>query len=265
MPQYNPNKELTTKLFDLGVFTTTAYGVGILAITSTFLYRFPYSSILIGSEIPANTFGPFRIFIVYIFPHYIFTAACSVLSSLMILIWIDGVLLMPFLLKQLRTDRKEYKTRSNLRNALHLIKIYRSAQILQIKVNKVLEYCIVPTQALVLDLILFASVMLIKFGSKLSPASKCMLTSWAILGAVAWAAALIVGGHMHWYGIKVLKSWKYTKWSRNYHRLLMSKFRKSCRPLTISYGKTYVIRRLSVLKFIRGISKGIMRTLLTLK
>ncbi len=45
----------------------------------------------------------------------------------------------------------------------------------------------------------------------------------------------------------------------------MDKFRKSCKPVMIRYERTYIIRRITVLRYSRGLLKGIFRTVLILR
>lgn len=69
---------------------------------------------------------------------------------------------------------------------------------------------------------------------------------------------------MHLQGERVLMSWKLNQWKNKEETRFMSKFSKSCKPIMIHCGKAYIVRRLTVLKYIRGLMKGIFRTMLTL-
>lgn len=268
MPYYDPNREWNAKLFELILLVASSFGFGMLVATCTYFYLCPFSSVLIGSTIPPTTnilLIPLRLFMIYVFPHYLTFSYSAFASILLVAVTLYGVVTFPFLVRELNLGRKCYKTERLLRQPLEIIHVYRSAQILQLNANNVVQYLIIPSQTLVLYLTLFACVMIIKFGNVMSPSSKGMLSSWAFVACTAWTMVLMVGGYMHWYGKKVLESWKYYKWPRNGDKRVMSRFRKSCKPFMINFGKYYVIRRLSVLKFLRGISRGIFRSLLTLR
>lgn len=264
MPYYDPNREFSAKLFDFLIVLTACATSGVLLITSLFFLLFPNTPILISSSIPSTWFAPFRLTMAYIFPHYLCISMCAVFGAMLGVLAIYGVLVVPFLMKEIRLDRTNYKSRKLLRQPLHLTHFYRSAQILQIRLLTMVQFMIIPTQTLISYLILFSSVMLIKFGNIMSLVSKGMLVSWILASLIFWASSLAIGGHMYWFGKKILVSWKCYSWSNRRDKVYMSKFRKSCKPLMLNFGRTYVIRPLSVLKFLRGISRGIFKALLTI-
>ncbi len=263
MPHYNPNKELYSKLFDVTIVLLFGALAGMGGLSSIYFYLFPFSPCLFGSAIPSTTFAPFRLFMLYIFPHYLTVVMVFSPPAIMLPVILFGLIVVPFLIKELTLDRKSYLSSRQLRTPSNIILVYRSSHILISKILVVLEYMIVPTQTIVTNVTLFSSVMLIKHGDKMSMASKGMLGSWSVVAAVGWTLALWVPGYMHYFGKKLLNSWKYHKWTTRGDKAVMSKFRKSCKPFMIHFGKVYAIRRLSVLKFIRSISRGIFRTLMT--
>ncbi|CAL8092434.1 unnamed protein product [Orchesella dallaii] len=59
-----------------------------------------------------------------------------------------------------------------------------------------------------------------------------------------------------------IKSWKYVNWGSKEENVRMAKFQKSCKPWAVGYRKVYVIRKLTVLKWNRGIMRGTFRALL---
>lgn len=79
--------------------------------------------------------------------------------------------------------------------------------------------------------------------------------------------SMTMGEAIQFYGVKALDSWKYHQWSNSYQKRLSGKFQKSCKPMQLSYGKTYVITRLTicVLKYLRGLCRGILKALLACK
>lgn len=74
-----------------------------------------------------------------------------------------------------------------------------------------------------------------------------------------------MGGNLSFYGNKVLNSWKYNKWASKQDTMVMDKFRISCKPLQFGWGKTYVINRLSVLRYISKVADGILTALLAIE
>lgn len=268
MPFYDPNRELQSKLFDIMLLFSMMSGFGLLSLTFIYFYLFPFSCVQFGSVVPNTTVPvliPFRFFLIYVYPHYITVSHAAMGSIFLTAVIIYGVLVVPFLAKELCLDRKEYKCLAVIRQPPKLIQMYRASQLLQLNALDVYQYPIIVSQALVMDLTMFACVMIIGFGNQMALSSKMMLLSWAFITCSVWTGVLMMGGYMHWNGGKVLKSWKYNQWSSKADKRLMSKFRKSCKPLMFHCGKYYAIRRLSVLKFLRGISKGIFKSLLALQ
>lgn len=263
MPIYNPNRELNTKLFELVIVILLVGLSGMGGLSCLYFLFYPMSPCLIGSVFPQTTFLPFRLFMLYLFPQYLTFSMLSTALITLTGLMIYGLIAVPFMVKELRMDKKTYISKCQLRTPSNLILVYRSSQILQTQMLNIVEYIIVPSQAIVTNVILFSSVMLIKQGYRMSMASKGMLGSWGIICTIGWTVVLMIWGYMHWYGKKLLDSWKYHQWPTKRDRALMSKFRKSCKPLRMQFGRTYVIRRLSVLKFLRSISRGIFRALLT--
>ena len=78
---------------------------------------------------------------------------------------------------------------------------------------------------------------------------------------------LMMGGYLEKSGRRILKSWKYHLASlRNgKERKYLRKFRLSCKPLSISYKTMYTIKQASIMVFVRGLLKGLMRALLAVK
>lgn len=264
MPYYDPNQEFRSKLFEAVVVSIIGSILGMGALSSIYFFLLPLSPCLIGSILPSSTFAPFRLFMLYVFPQYLTISMISSAFQLLLSPIIMGLFVVPFVLTELRMDQKVYVSRCQLRRPSNIILVYRSAQILLIKFLNILKYLLVPTQTIITNITLFSSVMLIKQGDRMSKASKAMLGSWGIVCAVGWTLLLMNGGYMHLYGNKLLDSWKCYQWQTRKDKAIMSKFRRSCKPLMIHFGRTYVIRQLSVLKFIRSISRGIFRALLTL-
>lgn len=176
-----------------------------------------------------------------------------------------GGTIVRFIICELNLQRKNYKSVASVRLPEKLILVHRSAQVfLQAYVLPVLGYLLVPAQAMITHMVMFACFLLTKHGDKVSQTMKSVVISWALLAAITWIAILELCGFIHSGGVGLLKSWKYHRWSCRKDKKLMSRFRKSCKPIMIHYGRTYGIRRITVLKFVRGLSKGIFRTLLTL-
>ncbi len=172
---------------------------------------------------------------------------------------------MPFILREFRIDHPPYKSISSLRTPQILMLAYRTAQIMHGKGILVIGFFILPTHTIIYKMIVFTSYMIVKHGQEMDNISIAVLVGWAISAATFWVVILVIGGTLHLQGNNLLMSWKYhTKWPDKFQRNLMNKFRKSCKPFELNYGRSYVIKRLTVLKFIRSLSRGIFKALLAL-
>ncbi len=74
---------------------------------------------------------------------------------------------------------------------------------------------------------------------------------------------LVMNGKIYYRGNCILLSWKQKKWP-NIFTDRLDKFRKSCKPFQVNWGKIFVVERLSVLIFVRSVSTGILNSLLAL-
>ncbi len=172
--------------------------------------------------------------------------------------------LVPFCTKELNVEKPKYNTVPSLRTPKRLTKVYREVQVgVRILMN-VFGLLLVPAQTLITQLAIFVSFLMSEHRNKMGTTTQMVMVSWAILSVCTWVLILEVAGYVHKYGEEVLKSWKYHVWKTKFERRLMSKFRKSCKPIMIHYERAYTIKRITVLKYVRGIIKGVFRTLLTL-
>lgn len=206
-------------------------------------------------------------FIAYVLPfHLTFIAYANVFTYCGAFL-LYGVIVVPFILLEFRLGRKRrYFAVNSLRRPPCIWVGWRTVQLLQNQINTLLGVYIAPTQAIFGQMVVTCVFMLFHYNNELSVANKIGLCVWIVLVTIFWSLVLLMGGLVHFYGLKVIDSWKYHDWKEISMRdkKAMKKFRKSCRPLAIGYGNTYVIKRLTVLKFIRSLIRGIFRALMTL-
>jgi hypothetical protein len=112
----------------------------------------------------------------------------------------------------------------------------------------------------------FCQYSLIKQWNTLDSASKGMLGMAAITLLVFWVGVLETAGRFHKLSRSSIKSWKKEgKMSGSkYERKVIGRFCKSCKPLSMGFEGTFVIKRLSAIKFLRAVIKGTFRALVTL-
>ncbi len=269
MPNYNPNTNKFSYFLECCLLFICIVFSFLIIMSWVIVYKFPQIPQFIGSII-IDEGCPIIItlLVCYIFPCYMMFVMYLNLCTITGIIFIYGVVVVPFIMLEFRVNRNpsKYFACPELRSPPLLWNAWRTVQIFQSKINDLLGVVIIPTQFLLGKLVVLIVFLIMKHGKELSTSKRVMWIAWAALAGLFWSLVLLMGGYIHLYGRKILDSWKYHKWVglTNLEKKQMKKFRKSCCPLSISYGKAYIIKRLTVLKFIRGIIAAIFRMLLTI-
>ncbi|CAL8070812.1 unnamed protein product [Orchesella dallaii] len=263
MPKsYDPNKSFANMVIDFGAAVILAGLVILTLLTGCLIILYPRLPFLIGSIIPEKFFIlPVRLIVT---PVQIYLCVCVYCTAILAVtsIYYYFCLMTPFVSQELRMDRKKYKTSDNLRTPKNLIKVYRTVQLLNIEAMFCCGPFIVPQQILLSKFIVFNNYMQILYSQQMSWVTASLLGFWAFAFTLYWTIVLSFGGYLYYHTHKVLLSWKCHGWNCRADSKLMAKFRKSCTPITVHHGKTFVIRPLTVLKFIRGLTVGTFRALL---
>jgi len=262
-PDYDENNSRKSKLIDLGIFCIFIGFIFVSVLNCVVNCVYSHLPVFLGyilEDAPPIVKLPMAYIVPCICLWIIFFNAFSLICGF----YGYGMYIVPFLSKELKMGGYPYETPSKLRQPQNLIVAYRALQLFQQVVNSLMGKFIVPTQTIVTKLIIISCYMAIRHGDEMEKATIALLLTWSGLAGIFWASTLMLGGYLHMYGEKTLLSWKYHQWNNKFDNKLMSKFRKSCKPIMVSFGHTYKIRRLSVLKFVRGLSRGILRALLAL-
>jgi len=121
----------------------------------------------------------------------------------------------------------------------------------------------IPAQTIITQVALFCICMCVRIWNELDRITRSILMDSTSGALLVWSVALELSGRLELGSRRLLRSWKNWNWSVADKKLL-SKFRKSCRPICMRAGSYHVIQRTSVLKFLRGIVRGTFRALLTI-
>lgn len=268
LPQHNPNKCRSTWMFDMASFhflmNVTSLGLGL----GLAYHIFPRLPILPGYDFSDETV---LLTYVSIIPFMVIELLiCVNTTFVMVFIFMIGCLLLPFVAHELRLGRRSYKSQRFLRaNFEELSLCYKSVEILQKLCNDLLGIFIFPCQTFItvtfcLCWWIFISNrmdgLLNKFTIYVSVAGSVIIT-------VSWSIVLILGGHLHLHGNKVIKSWRYNNatYGTGEQRKLITRLQKTSRPISFSWGTTFIIQKRTFLLFMRGLTRGLIRTLLAFK
>lgn len=156
---------------------------------------------------------------------------------------------------------------SSLRKPENLRMIYIQLEILHKNFQDFFGIIIIPIYAIVVNLVLFSNFSLIRYWGMLNFVIKCILLIWSVNSALILILMYAFFGNVHNLAAKVLKSilQKEGGWGTKVQTVEMKKFVKSRKLLSYGFGKIYIIKRLSVLKFLKAVSYGTFKLLLTIK
>jgi len=177
------------------------------------------------------------------------------------------VTLIPLLKREFTSNLKEtqYRSLRSLREVDNLIKEYLTIEYLHKRCIKFYGQGLIPSHILIGQFILYCNFTLIRHRKKLDFIINFFLVGSALCAFVFWVLTLEAAGRFQKDSSKSLASWKYMKQESPFKMKLLRKYRKRFRPLVISAGEYFSIKRLHVLKFMRSIVTGTFRTLLTIK
>jgi hypothetical protein len=120
-------------------------------------------------------------------------------------------------------------------------------------------------QIVISQLGLFVNFMIFRHWNEMTGIDKLLLLLEGSITQFAWICVLEVGGRFNQNSILTIKSWKNLKAARKNESKYFRKFVKSCRPLFVGAQGYLVIKRLSILKFLKGTSRATLRALLATK
>ncbi|CAL8099144.1 unnamed protein product [Orchesella dallaii] len=261
MPSYDPNREWLGILIDIGGALILFVLFMISFMTMGVFVARPRLPLLIGSAIPSEFFSlPVRL-VTTLLQLYLVYSAYSTTAFAILVVYTYFVSLAPFVNKELHFGRKSYRTLNTLRQPADFVRIYRSFQIINMHAMSICGYFIIPQQIIFGHFIVFCNTMLITNFHKMPMTTVIILSMWSVTSTVYWSAVLAFGAHLYHRGEIMMNSWRRHTWETQKYRKYMNKFRKSCKPITLHFGRTFVIRRLSVLKFIKGLTVSTFRAL----
>lgn len=261
LPAHIPEESKRIKIFDFLLVLLIIGSTLVFLCISAFFILFPDFPNLFGSIFP--NCGPWVILCSGVHLYSVFLYVFQVLFVL-VCAAAYGIILIPVVTHEFRVGRKSYASISSLREPVNLTIAYRSSQVFHNQLNKCLGYILFPAQTMATLLFIFSSYMIIRMRADMEILQICVLSALSVISFSAWSIVLVIFGHVNFGGNKVLASWKKADWKSRWEKKFMNKFRVSCRPITICWGKYFVVRPVSLLVYLRGLTRGLVRTLLAL-
>jgi hypothetical protein len=261
-------KKLNLLMKGILILTIISSTLLLPAIVSSHYFLFPHMP-MYPISILRNDTSYFKIIYLANGVNYylVLVAVFFNLSYIVCMFFNFAIIACPLLHNELRPNRASYRTLSYLREPGTLTGFYRTLEIMLKLFNQTFRPVILPAQSLMSQFNVYCNFTLITYWGEMDEAMKMILISWAVISISSWTPILQFGGWFNANAIQTVKSWKYLDWGKNDKKFL-SKFRKSCRPLGIRvegrYGQ-YCIRRKTVLKYIKGVTKETFTAIIALK
>lgn len=249
-----------------------------LALFSIFFYTIP--SFIFSAHylfFPTNHLYPSRYLVnipglgpfVYIISFFLcFYTVSKVACSFQFMA--DNILLMFFVFwdlmtKEMRVGQTRYKVSNRIREIPTIIYYHRALELFQKLVMDSVGILLPVAHWIVIKLCLYSQVTLILKWHQLDKLTIAMLMFCWTSGQSMWLFALHFCGRVMKESEKTILSWKTPlgiNWGSVEDAHYMSKFRKSCKPMVINYQHLIVLKRSSILKFLKTVCRGTLRALL---
>lgn len=172
--------------------------------------------------------------------------------------------LTPILWKDLRLNLPSYRTAAELRSKINLTHEYRSIEIIHAMAVENYGPLILPFHTVFMLIAIFTSYVATRYWTVLNVTFISVLAFLAFVTVIFWAIVLIFGGFYFTQCTRTIKSWKHFEGCKE-DILYIKLFARSCKALKIGDQSRFKINNLSLLFFIKGVTRGIMRALLTLR
>lgn len=219
-----------------------------------------------GRLIPLEFFTPTVAAFVTLFHTYILCVIGANVGVLGMYVLIYIFYATYILSRELHLGRKTYRAEKSLRIAGNLRHIYRTLQICNTYAMVTFGKCLFVFQGAFTFLPMYINSVLIRYWDKLELFAKGPLVASSLFATIFWTVVLQVGGYLFVQGRKTIFSWKVgDHWMSRHENKLMRKFAKSCTPIVLCYGKQFVVKKLTLLKYHKGVGRGIFRALLATK
>lgn len=263
MPNYDPNACKINHHVDLMcvVCRWGSFILALLEITHCFIYS-GSSPFYIYYYIPVEYQG----LLMYLFTCFITSLVFAVTSiNLGFIAALNGINfhIIHIVSDDIRCNRKlKYRSLDTLRTGHNMRITYRSLEILHLLQLESTSMVLYPMNTLMIKMIVFCGSNLIKYHKFMHPLIKYIVGIWSVGGLLFWGFVLEMCGYLALYSQRAITSWKYHNWGDD--AKVMSRFKRSCRPMRVSYQTVFTIKRLSVLKFFRGIGKKLFKAFVAL-
>lgn len=239
-------------------------------VFASHFFVFPYSPLHLTSEIDPLFMHP----VIYFGYGFIWLMASVNVCMTFILICTILIIyyghFVPVFSEEFRFGSTRQKSAANLHTIENFTKMYRAMEVIVLYQNQLSAGCLIPIQTSFWMINIFGVLTLDRNWDRLDNTGRLAITFFTGGILVIWTVILKVAGNMGVWNRKTRMSWQRGKASgqvwlgcgNKKDRLFVTKFQRSCKPIYIAYGKFFVLKPVSVLAYLRKVTRGTFKALL---
>lgn len=262
MPDFDTERSFFNRIMGTLIYMQICLLFVIYILVVLFALVKPRGPVTFGELVPREYFYWWVHLLIFAYHFHLVTLVMTNVTTMGGIMLVYLAYFTYFLAKELHLNKSKYKTVSKLREMESIMHIYRSFQVLHANVMFVMGILLVSCNIVFMSSVMWANFTLARYWENFALLIKVPLLLGSPTLTLFWMIVLDIGRILGSGSKKVLVSWKMHSWNTNRSRKLMSKFRKSCKPIMLCYGLQFIVGRRSVLKFLKGVVRGTMRALL---
>lgn len=268
MPDVDPNRHqffVCCDMFQIAL-VTSIYVIGFLIIV--YLLLDPRGTIFVGALIPEKYYSWLIALITIVCQSYLVIAIFASVAMIACIISMYCFYVLLIVVREMRVGPVHftYLSSDSLRKPDAIRQMFTRFQVLHNHCLAIFDLYLVVCNGTFLSAGVYINFVLFRYWSELRIVTKAPMTVGSVIIIGFWTVLLELGSLFFVGSKKVLETWKRHQWSSNEEvNKLMKKFCLSRRPILLSYGKQFVIGRVCVLNFHRGVVRGTCRALLMTK
>lgn len=260
-PDLNPDKSKTIILLNVALAVCILSSIFNLCSCIVLVVLKPRSIIFIGQLIPPEYFY-FPVALTVILYH----------AYIMIILFLSGITVafgtivccfyIILVIKELCIGKRFYLSGNNLRSANNIVHAYRCLQVLHRNAMSLFGPYLAAFNGIMMMSAIYVNFVLLRYWEILEPLTMTALITFNLLIITVYSLVLQLGCMFCIGSIRMLRSWKRHKWSEcKFECRVMKAFQRSCRPILLSWENYFVLGRLSLVIYGRGVVRGTFRAL----
>lgn len=264
LPDFQRDTSKVNYFHDLLQLNNLVSMAGAAGMFSAFYVLDTSGALFVGSLLPSGLFlSPLK-FILLLMHIYHAVVGCAASAVFAILMIQYGFYVAMFYTVELRLGLKSEKYRAIQKireNPQILRETYRAFRVLHTSFLHVVGVFLFLSNYLFMISTIYLNFVLLRYWKNLKTFAKAPLLIDDFVGLFVWTGLMELGRILFQRGNKVINSWKPKLVDKSLEGKVMKRFRLSCKPLVLAYGKTLELKRGSILGFYKAVTRGTFRAL----